>query len=895
LIGRRVGPYEITAKLGAGGMGEVYRATDTKLKREVAIKVLPSAFTADPERLARFEREAQLLAQLHHPNIASIFGLEECGGVRALVMELVEGPTLAERLEAGPLPWGECLSLAVQLARALEAAHEKGIVHRDLKPQNIKVSAEGQIKVLDFGLAKALDPAVGSSAAAGFAGSPAAMDSPTLTAVHGTELGVILGTAAYMAPEQARGKAVDKRADIWAFGVVFYEMLVGRRLFDGDSVADTLARVLEREIDFAALPPFVPSSIRSLLRRCLERNPKNRLRDIGDARLVIEEAMAAPAESAASFAAAPPRALTRWMRAAPWALAAAALALAGWAIASRSAGRRSSEAPQLTRLEISLPSGVEAASGIAGGFAIAPDGRSIAMIGVRDGQRRLYVRRLDRPAATEITASSGVNSAAFSPDGSAVAFVPGSAEVTRLTLADQQRTVVVSGADLSSTIGWGQSGIYFHRNGALWMVPAQGGEPRQLVELDAARGEVQHSDPLEIPGTGSVIFTSMSSTADSGRIESVALAGGARSVIIERGSTPVWSPTGHLLFERDGMVWAAAFDPAKGAVAGDPTPVMKSGEVGALRFGGLGFRLSANGTLVYMPPDFAESRIASVSRDGVERALELPTGPYASPRISPDGKRLVVERSSSTIEVLELARGMRTQLTTAAFGSSFPIWTADGRRVVCRRFNLPHWIAADASGRSDRIPGCAINDYPTAPGPDPDSVLTVRIQAGTGGDLMLVSISGSFPPKTLLATPAYEGGPQLSPDRKWLVYQSNATGKPEIFIRRYPALDRAWQVSEGGGVQTRWSMDGREIYYRSGQRMMAATFDGAGAEPLLGRPKDLFADEYDFGQGLSIPNYDVTPDGRFLVLRRTPSGGRFHVVLGWAAELERLVASGGVR
>ncbi len=888
MIGRRLSHYAITARLGEGGMGVVYRATDTQLDRQVAVKVLPAAFTADPERLARFEREAKMLAQLHHPNIASIFGLAEAEGVRALVMELVEGEDLSARIARGALPPGEALAIARQIAEALEEAHEKGIVHRDLKPANVKITAGGRVKVLDFGLAKALDP--GDPAR-----SPTRMNSQTLTAAGGTQLGMILGTAAYMAPEQARGRAVDKRADIWAFGVVLHEMLAGRSLFAADSVADTLARVLEREVDFSSLPPAVPASVRALLRRCLERNPKNRLRDIGDARLAIDEAIAAPDERARA-AASRPTALRGWASALPWAVAAAALAVAGWALATRSPGGGLARgAPALTRLELSLPSGVEAASGIAGGFAIAPDGRTVAMIGVRDGQRRLYVRRLDRPEATEIAASSGVNSAAFSPDSSAIAFVPGSADLTRISLGDQQRAVVVPGADLSSTIGWGESGIYFHRQGALWIAPTAGGEARQLATLAEARGEVLQADPVEIPGSGTVLFSSLSSTAESGRIESVALADGRRSVVVERATSPVWWPGGQLLFERDGAVWAVAFDLAKGVVTGSAIQILRAGEVGTQRFGGLGYRLSATGTLLYMPADFAENRVVRVSRAGVESALELPTGPYATPRVSPDGKRLLVERGSSVIEVVELARGTRVQLAPPAFGTSFPTWSADGQQVVSRRFNLPHWLAVDASGRSGRIPGELINDYPTSPGADPDSVLSVRIQAQTGGDLMLISISGRFSSKVLLSTPAYEGGPQLSRDRRWLAYQSNAPGRSEIFVRPYPALDRAWQVSEGGGVQTRWSADGREIYYRSGERMMAATFDGRGAEPLLGRPTALFADEYDFGQGLSIPNYDVTPDGGFLLLRRTPWGGRLQLVLGWNGELERLIAAGGER
>jgi hypothetical protein len=366
-------------------------------------------------------------------------------------------------------------------------------------------------------------------------------------------------------------------------------------------------------------------------------------------------------------------------------------------------------------------------------------------------------------------------------------------------------------------------------------------------------------------------------------------------VVVERASTPTLAPSGHLLFERDGAVWGAPFDADRAAVTGPAVLLLPAGEVLALPFGSLGFRLSTSGTLVYMPPEYDERRVVSVTREGVEQTLELPPGGLASPRVSPDGRRLLVERGMSVVEALELTRGTRTQLAAAAFGTSFATWTAAGERVVLRRFGVPSWVAADGSGRLGRMPHAGLADFPSAPGSDADSVLTVRIQAQTAGDIFLTSVSGAFAPKALLATPAYEGGPQLSPDARWLAYQSNASGQPEVYVRPYPALDRAWQVSEAGGVQTRWSPDGREIFYRTEKRMMAASFDGSGEEPLLGRPEPLFADEFDFGQGLSIANYDVTREGRFLMLRRTPSGGRLHVVLGWNEELERLLGTGGLR
>jgi dipeptidyl aminopeptidase/acylaminoacyl peptidase len=483
----------------------------------------------------------------------------------------------------------------------------------------------------------------------------------------------------------------------------------------------------------------------------------------------------------------------------------------------------------------------------------------------------------------------------FSPDSGSVAFVPGSAELVRLSLADQQRAVVARNVDLGTTIAWGESGIYFLRGGELWLAAAEGGGERRLTRLDRGRDEVIHTDVVELPGLRRSLFTSLTTNVDGRRIESVAHDGGARTVVVERASTPTLAPSGHLLFERDGAVWGAPFDARRAAVTGPAVLLLPAGEVHALPYGSLGFRLSTNGTLVYMPPDYDERRVVSVTREGVEQALELPPGVLANPRVSPDGRRLLVERGMSVVEALELTRGTRTQLAAAAFASAFSTWTADGERVVFRRFGVPAWVAADGSGRLGRMPHGGLTDFPSAPGPDADSVLTVRIQAQTAADIFLTSVSGAFAPRALLATPAYEGGPQLSPDSRWLAYQSNASGQPEVYVRPYPALDRAWQVSEAGGVQTRWSPDGREIYYRTGERMMAASFDGGGGEPLLGRPEPLFADEFDFGQGLSIANYDVTREGRFLMLRSTPSGGRLRVVLHWNEELERLLGTGGLR
>jgi len=442
---------------------------------------------------------------------------------------------------------------------------------------------------------------------------------------------------------------------------------------------------------------------------------------------------------------------------------------------------------------------------------------------------------------------------------------------------------------------WSRAGIIFGRGGALRIVSPEGGTPRALTELDAARREVAHDFPMVPPGERHLLFSSLTTEVGAERIEAVSLDGGARSVVVERATSPVWSPTGHLLFARDGAVLAVAFDPVTATTRGDAIPVISPGVVERTSYGVVGLKLSSTGTLLYPPAGFQDKQVVSVGRDGAALDLGLPPGQYSNPRISPAGLRLLTDLGGSVVETLDLARGTRARLTAAALGTSFSTWAADGSRVVFRRFNAPFWVAADGSGESARLPAGAVNDFPSSPGPDPDSVIVVRIRPETSGDVFLMSISGAFEPRPLIVTPAYDGGPQLDPDGRWLLYQSNASGQHEIYVRPYPELDRQWQVSEGGGVQARWSRGGREIYYRSGQHVVAVSFDGSGAEPTLGTPKALFRDDYEFGTGISIPNYDVTPDGRFVMLRRDPSAGKLRLVVNWTEELKRILAEGGVR
>jgi eukaryotic-like serine/threonine-protein kinase len=881
MIGTKLAHYEITSHLGSGGMGDVYQATDAKLGRSVAIKFLPEAFSHDGERVARFQREARVLASLNHPNIAAIHGLEEIESRHFLVMELVSGETLAERIQRGAIPVSEALPIAKQIAEALEAAHDQGFIHRDLKPANIKVRPDGTVKVLDFGLAKALESSPTN---------PTLSNSPTLS-MAATHVGVVLGTAAYMSPEQAGGKAVDKRSDIWAFGVVLYEMLTGRRAFKGDDISEIFAALLRDTPALDALPAETPPEVRRVLARCLERDSKERLRDIGEARVVL--ARRADEATRVTGLTAPGRPRPRLLTVLPWVVSAAAITALAWTLWG---GAGSTAAPRaVSYVDVTFPPGVEPVSGNSAGFAISPDGQTVAMIGVRAGVRRLFVRRLDRPEAAEIAGTDGTNGAAFSPDSASVAAVLGSGVLTRFSLVDQQRTPIASGADVAGVVTWGNDGILYNRGGTLWIASPQGGKARQLTTLDAARHEVMHGDALALPGGHTVLFASLTTDVGTERIEAVRVDSGRRSVLVDRAIAPAYAPTGHLLFGRDGAVLAVSFDIGSAAVRGPALPIMPAGTIRTVRAGSLGFQVSTSGTLVFAPTGFATKHLVSVGRDGSVIAVDPANGPYANPRISPDGHRLIMENGGSLIEMLDLLRGTRTRVTAAALGTQYPTWTADGEAVVFKRFNLPFWEATDGTGKTGPVAGGLVNDFPSSPGPTADSFFAVRIQPETSGDIFLMSKSGSFPPRSLVVTPAYEGGPQLSPDGRWLLYQSDASGQPEIYVRRFPALDRQWPVSEGGGVQTRWSPTDREIYYRNGRSLMAVPFDASGAEPVFGKPAALFPDEYEMGANISVANYDITRDGRFIMLSRGPQSGTLRVVINWTVELQQLLAAGGGR
>ena len=876
LTGRRLGVYQILDLLGVGGMGEVYRARDTRLDRDVAVKVLPRLFSADPERLARFAREARLLASLNHPHIAAIYGFEATAGIHALVLEFVEGPTLAERLRRGALPIEEAVRIARQIAAAIEAAHERGVVHRDLKPQNIKVKRDGTVKVLDFGLAKAT-----MAEAHDGDGSPA-----SVAPVDRTRDGVILGTTGYMSPEQSRGHAVDKRTDIWAFGCVFYEMLTGRAPFAGETMSDTLAAVLTQEPDWQALPADTPPGVRSTLRRCLRKDPVDRLHDIADVRIEIQEAIVEPA--AMTRVVRPRRAAVRWTRMIPWVVAAGAIATA-LLIVQQGTRRSVSPTGSVTRLDLDLPAGVELATVYPPAVVLSPDGTRVAFVGVFRGVRQLYTRRLDQFETVPIRGTEKANAVFVSPDGRALGFITADLALKRVSLADGLVTTVEHDAEFSAGAAWGADDrITFVRAGALWQVPASGGPAKQLTTLDSGKQELLHAWPSAIAQGRILLFASITgSSRGASHIEALSLPAGQRRVIVESGTFPLYSPSGHLVFFRDGALLGAPFDVDRLEVTGPVVRVLENLAVGTTMDAPLA-ALSNAGSLTYAPSDAGTTQLVWVSRQGVEQPITETPRRYQYPRLAPDGRRTVVA-AAGDLWIQDTARATLTRLTSEqTVGNAFPVWTPDGTRVLFRTLTGMYWTAADGSGHPEAIAGSLSGDLPCSVSRDGDTLAFMRQNAQTSRDIYVLSLRGQHRPRPVVSTFAYEGGAQFSPDGHWMAYASDESGQMQVYVRPFPGPDRRWPVSTKGGTQPLWNRNGKEIFYRSGNKMMVVDVSGSG-DLTFSQPRQLFDQRYVF-QNVSLANYDVSPDGQQFVMVKDETGsGRLNVVLNWAEELKRLV------
>ena len=882
--GTTLGPYAVTAKIGEGGMGEVYRARDTKLDRDVALKVLPEAFTQDPDRLARFEREAKVLASLNHPNIAAIYGLEESEGIRALVLELVEGPTLADRIKQGPIALDEALPIAKQIAEALEAAHEAGVIHRDLKPANIKVRDDGTVKVLDFGLAKALDPSP--------TGDPS--QSPTLTAAA-TQMGVIMGTAAYMSPEQAAGKPVDKRGDIWAFGVVLFEMLTGQRLFTGETVSHVLGAVLQVEPKWDTLPPS--TSLRRLLRRCLEKERKHRLRDVGDAVAELDEALAASPTDGLDVDVASRR--PDWRHALPLVAVTAlvvgmATGLVGWSL------RPDPGPPSLVRLTVTLPVSDELSFfGSRPGAAISADGETLVYTATRDGVRQIYRRPLNQLDATPIPRTEGAGSPFLSPDGEWLGFEVDD-ELKRVSLAGGPLATLYDGPLQPTDASWGTNDtIVFGVNtdgNPIIGVPATGGVSEPVTTLE--EGELDHRHPALLPGGTALLFTVASQSAGD-RIAVQLLNSAERRFLLE-GSGPRYISSGHMVFARDNALWAVPFDADQLEVTGAPVPVLEGVEI----ISGFGqFSAAQNGSLIYIPADETVDprQLVWVDRGGNEELLAAEPRPYRAVRLSPDGRRVVAEVSEPDnvdLVVYDLARNTPTRLTSDPTLDIFPVWTPDGTRIVFASTrngvrNL-YWKAADGSGAVERLSTDISNQFPSSFSPDGQTLLFAAFRDTF--DIATLSMDGDQTVDWLLEGDYHELSPEVSPDGRWLAYSSSESGQGEVYVRRFPNVDEErWQVSADGGVFPMWGPDGRELFYVQGTNALMAVSVDTDTNFNPGNAALVFEGPYRGGPsgGARARPYDISPDGRrFLMIKETtdsPDLSQLIVVLNWHEELKRLV------
>jgi len=858
-------------------MGEVYRARDAKLNREVAIKVLPEAVAEDAERLARFQREAQVLASLNHPHIAAIYGLEKAGNVEALVLELVEGETLAERIAQGAMPVDEALAIARQIADALEAAHEKGIVHRDLKPANVKVTPEGKVKVLDFGLAKAL---------IGDASSPDQTHSPTLTAAA-TQAGVVLGTAAYMSPEQARGKSVDKRADIWAFGAVLYEMLAGQKAFEGETVSDTLAAVLRADVDWARLPAGTPAAVRGVLRRCLDRDPKHRLRDIGDARIALEDlaasgsGAAAPAET--SGAAPAPRPV--W----PWAAGMLTAALIG-AVAARwtLAPRRAEARP--VRFEIGVPAVSTA--------AISPDGRQLAIA----SRGRLLVRDLDRLELREIAGADGVIRPFWSPDSRTIAY----GAKGKLWKVPSETGSPSAICELPSGFWDGDAGgawlpdgtiVFSNGNTALFKVSAQGGDPVEVLKPDPKK-ELHFHAASPLPDGKGVLYVVHRAEEGKGNNTIAVLAGGKVRYVLEAAGQAVddvvYSPTGHLLFERapaNAGVWALPFSLSDLKATGEPflvSPGMRAPSV------------ASNGTLVVLPARQERPvNLVWTDREGkVVSRLGDPALRERTAAISPDGKRVAASEftdGKADVWVYDVERGTRTRLTTDGDAIT-PSWMGDGRSLVYSTYDtlrrsgsVMKKVLADGSGRVEEIAQGVVGAVSR------DGHLFYIVVDQQGQRLWYRSLTDEKEkPAQFLPQSFYQIAPAPSPDGRFVAYEAaQGQSDPEIFLRRFPPSEGVWQVSTGGGTSPRWSADGR-LFFAKGPEIYESTVT-ADPDVRVGAPALVFKRTAPPGGG--VPSaFDVAPDGKhFLTYEfagQAPDD-RMTVTLNWFGELRPGAAPGG--
>ena len=870
MIGQTISHYKITGKLGEGGMGEVYRAIDTKLNRDVALKVLPEAFAADRERMARFSREAQVLASLNHPNIATIHGLEENDGKQALVLELVEGEDLSERIKRGAIPLEESLKIALQMAGALEAAHENGIIHRDLKPANLKITPDGTVKVLDFGLAKAFEPPTGE---------PDLSQSPTRSLdAAATEMGVVMGTAAYMSPEQARGKPVDKRTDIWAFGVVLYEMLTGKMAFQGEDLSLTLAAVMKENPNWEVLPK-TPRPIQNLLKRCLDRDQIHRLRDIGEARVAIQDYVADPSAYEVDVVAEQPP-IPLWRQ--PTAITAVALALliglsAAWLL------KPAPPLPEPPLRQLTLEWGEDMLASV-----ISPNGRHVAYLRGPIGLRGVWIRDLDQEESRQIVPEGAVWSLFWSPDSRFIGFRSVD-ELEKVSLHGGPATTLCRVSGPTRAVTWSPDGasIVFAAispTPGLYEVPAQGGEPQLLFEPEEDRYQAPHFLPSPSGGRKLLYVVGLS-----GQRQIVAhdLETGQKEFLTS-GVDPFFATTGHILYgtvDRSGL-WAIPFSIETLQATGEPFPVRENAS---------DHSVSRDGTLVYLGGGYRLQQLVWRDRTGSKlKAIGQPQQRIRAPALSPDGSRVAVlglENGNIDVWVHDIVRGLKTRVTSDPAREERPNWLPSGGEISfasARNGTQDIFMkSADGRGEAEVLVATPTAEFPLDWTADGNYMIFVQFHAGRRGDLYYLRLDkdeSGYESIVFSETEFDELSPKISPDGRFVAYESNESGSYEVYVQPFPEGPGRTQVSSKGGRQPRWSRDGKEIFYVEGDALMAVpvsttpTFS-AGIPTLLFQGKGAFAD-----RGHS---YDVSPDGKKFVIIELMQGGRppaIQVVENWYEE-----------
>ena len=872
-VGGRIGAYEVVARIGVGGMGEVYRATDTRLKRSVAIKVLPAVFAVDADRLARFQREAEILASLNHPNIAGIYGLEDAGGSAALVMELIEGPTLAGRIDEGAVPVEEALAIATQIAQALEEAHEHGVVHRDLKPANIKLRPDGTVKVLDFGLAKMVEPAAMERLDA--------TASPTITSPAMTRLGVILGTAAYMSPEQAKGRPADKRCDVWAFGCVLYEMLTARRAFAGNEVSDVLASILAREPDLAALPSATPASIRRLIRRCLQKDRHERLRDIGDARIEIRDALA---KADPEMIVTQVHRGSRERRALISALAVTTLT-AGAAIAWIV---RPAPPPPEMRVEISTPP-----TTVPGSLAISPDGRTVAFVAAAEDRSQLWLRALDSGTARPLTGTDGAQNPFWSPDSRSIGFFADN-KLKRVDI-DGGSVLILTNVYRGTGGAWNRDGVILFASlgDPISRISDTGGKPAEVPGLVQ---EGSNFSPRFLPDGRRFLYY-VRGTSEARGVYIGHLDGAAeirRLFDSDATAGAVYAASGHLLFVRQRTLFAQPFDPVRLELTGNPFPVTED-QAGCAC---LGLSVSDTGSIAYRTTATpGRRRFVWFDRSGKEIGAVGDVPAMSLPSLSPDGQRVVGYRGNPVdgnvdVWVLDIRRIVFSRITSDVADDVAPVWSPNGDRIMFasnrKGTHDLYQTSASGAGGEELLLATSEEKFATDWSPDGRFVLFTTHPMGRSSDIWALPLDGNRTPIRVVHTDFDEQRAQFSPDGQWIAYQSDESGRDEIYVQAFPGPGSKWPVSTNGGTQVRWRPDGRELFYVAFDgRLMAVPIRLAStAEALeVGAPAALFAPP--LGGGLQQADYRhqymVSSDGQRLLIGTVSEGTHspIIVILNW--------------